>query len=444
MAQRNKNTQDYLNQERSLFEVFLQADRYGNVIDPLGQGFSGDLFGRLKVSNPFTLFDSTHRYSQDGDFDDVVLGAGSTVGIITAQSTATLGIGTTAGCSIVRESKRVFSYQPGKALQVLQTFVMAPTKPNLTQRVGYASSENGVFLEQATNSSGITTNYWVMRTGKSGITTEIRVPQSEWNVDRYDGVGVGTTASNPSAHLLDLTKAQLMFTEYEWLGVGAVRCGFVDLGGNFHISHVFNHANTIDTVYMTTASLPIRYEILNTGITTSPSTMKQICVSIQSNGGYEKRVALDVVRNTTPVNVAAGQAFIPLMSIRLTPGREDAIIIPHEFNILPDSTNPTTFEVALIKNATLTNASFASTTTSSPNVQVDFAATAMTGGIIVKNDYVTSTNKGTAPLNVTQEYNWDLQLGRTQAKVSDIYTLAMRGISGSGTGLGSINFYDLT
>lgn len=444
MAQWNKNTQDYLNQERSLFEVFLQADRFGNVIEPLGQGFSGDLFGRLKVSNPFTLFDSTHRYSQDGDFDDVVLGAGSTVGIITHQSTATLGIGTTAGCSIVRESKRVFSYQPGKALQVIQTFVMSPTKPNLKQRVGYASSTNGVFLEQETGAAGITTVYWVMRTERSGISTEIRVPQSQWNIDTYDGVGVGTTSINSSGHSLDLTKAQLMFTEYEWLGVGAVRCGFVNLNGNFHTTHIFNHANTIDSVYMTTATLPVRYEIFNTGITTSASTMKQICVSIQSNGGYEKRVAPDVVRNTSAVSVAAGQAFIPLLSIRLTPGREDAIIIPHEFNILPDSTNPTTFEVALIKNATLTNASFATTSTSSPNVQVDFVATAMTGGIIVKNDYVLSANKATTPLNVVQEYNWDLQLGRTQSKVSDIYTLAMRGISGAGTGLGSLAFYDLT
>lgn len=95
MAQWNKNTQDYLNQERTLFEVYMQADAQGNIFEQLGQGFSGDLFGRLKVSQPYTLFDSTHRYSQDGDFDDVVLGAGSTVGIITHQSTATLGIGTT-------------------------------------------------------------------------------------------------------------------------------------------------------------------------------------------------------------------------------------------------------------------------------------------------------------------------------------------------------------
>ena len=112
MAQWNKNEQDFLNQERTLFEVYMRADRYGNIYDDLGQGFSGDLFGRLKISQPFTIFDSTHRYSQDGDFSDVILGVGSTVGIITAQSTATLGIGTTAGCSYIRESKRVFSYQP--------------------------------------------------------------------------------------------------------------------------------------------------------------------------------------------------------------------------------------------------------------------------------------------------------------------------------------------
>ena len=112
MAQWNKSSQDYLNQERTLFEVYMQSDRYGEIFDPVGQGFNGDLFGRVKVSQPYTLFDSTHRYSQDGDFDDVVLGTGSTVGIITAQSTATLGIGTTAGCSLIRESKRVFSYQP--------------------------------------------------------------------------------------------------------------------------------------------------------------------------------------------------------------------------------------------------------------------------------------------------------------------------------------------
>ena len=439
MAQWNKNEQDYLNQERSLFEVYMQADRYGNIFDPLGQGFSGDLFGRLKVSQPYTLFDSTHRYSQDGDFDDKVLGAGSTVGIITAQSTATLGIGTTAGCSIIRESKRVFSYQSGKALQVLQTFVFNPAKENLIQRAGYASSENGVMLELNGSQLNI-----IKRTSISGIVSTITVPQSQWNVDTLDGTGFST--NNPSGIALDMTKAQLMFSEYEWLGVGCVRVGFVNSNGKFHTAHIFNHANTLDSVYMTTATLPVRYEILNSGITTSSSTMKQICVSVQSNGGYEKRQLLDVVRRETAVSLSASTSFTPLVSIRLAPGREDAVIVPHEFNILPDTgvgVNAS-FEVVLVKNATLTNANFISTSTSSPNVYCDFSATAMSGGIIVKNDYVVSANKATQPLNVTQEYNWDSQLGRTQAKVSDIYTLAIRAVAGSGTALGSLSFYDLT
>ena len=398
---------------------------------PLGKGFTLDLFGRLKVSHPYTLFDSNHRYSQDGDFSDIVVGTGSTVGMITAQSTATLSIGTTAGCSLIRESKRVFSYQPGKALQTFQTFVLNPAKPNLVQRVGYASSENGIMLELDGSQVNI-----IKRTSITGVTTSVVVPQSDWNQDPLDGTGV-------SGIDLDFTKAQLMFTEYEWLGVGCVRVGFVNENGVFHIAHIFNHANTLDTTYITTASLPVRYEIFNTGVTTSPSTMKQVCVSIQSNGGYEHKKAFDVVRNTTAVTVSI-TSFVPLLSIRLTPGREDAIIIPSEFNVLPDSNTASTFEVALIKNATLTGASFISTSTSSPNAQVDFSATALIGGTIVKNDYLTSANKATAPLNVFTEYNWDLQLGRTQAKVSDIYTLAIRAVSGSGTALGSLSFYDLT
>ena len=401
---------------------------------PVGKGFNGDLFGRVKVSQPFTLFDSTHRYSQDGDFDDVVLGAGSTVGIITAQSTATLGIGTTAGCSIIRESKRVFAYQPGKALQVLQTFVFNPAKTNLVQRAGYASSENGVMLELNGSQLNI-----IKRTAISGVTTTITVPQSEWNQDKLDGTGVSGVA-------LDMTKAQLMFTEYEWLGVGCVRVGFANENGNFHIAHIFNHANTLDSVYMTTATLPVRYEIQNTGVTTSASTMKQICVSVQSNGGYEKVVARDVARRTNSITgISSSTNFTPIVSIRLTPGREDAVVLPKAFSFLADSTGSgSVVEIALIKNGTINASSWTSTT--SLNVQQNTDATGIvTGGTIVLNDYVSAANKVTNPINVEAVYNWDLQLGRTQAKVSDVYTLAARVVDGSASNfIGSIQFYDLT
>lgn len=434
MAQWNKNNQDYLNQERTLFEVYMQADRYGEIFDPVGQGFNGDLFGRVKVSNPFTIFDSSHIYSQDGDFDDVVLGTGSTVGFITAQSTATLGIGTTAGCSFIRESKRVFSYQPGKSLQVLQTFVFNPAKENLIQRAGYASSENGIMLEL--NGSQIN---FIKRTAISGVGTTISVPQSEWNRDTLDGSGPND--SNPSGIRLDISKAQILFSEYEWLGVGCVKVGFANSFGKFHTAHVFNHANVLDSVYMTTANLPIRYEILNTGITTSASTMKQICVSVQSNGGYEKKQAEGIARRIAQVSVGS-TLFVPIVSIRLTPGREDAIIVPKQISFIPESGAAATIEVALIKNATLTTPSWA--VDGSPNVQMDTAATSMSGGEIVRNDYVSSANKANVPLGVDQEYNFDLQLGRTQSKVSDTYTLAARAVSGSALCIGSLGFFDLT
>lgn len=401
---------------------------------PLGKGFSGDLFGRLKVSNPYTLFDSTHHYEQDGDFSDVILGAGSTVGIITAQSTVTLTIGSTSGCSIIRESKRVFAYQPGKALQTLQSFVFNPAKNNLVQRVGYASSENGVMLELDGTQINI-----IKRTSISGITTNIIVPQSEWNQDKLDGTGV-------SGVTLDISKAQILFTEFEWLGVGCVRVGFVNENGTFHIAHIFNHANVLNSVYMTTASLPVRYEIYNKANVGTASTMKQICVSVQSNGGYEKVVARDVARRSSLITgISSNTSFTPIVSIRLAPGREDAIVLPKAFSFLAESSGTGSIvEIAMIKNGQIAATNWVSTTSLNVQQNVD-AVGIVTGGNIVLNDYVSAANKVTNPINVEAIYNWDLQLGRTQSKVSDVYTLAARVVEGTTTNfIGSLQFFDLT
>lgn len=444
MAQWNKNQQDYLNQERTLFEVFMRADRFGNICDcnssasgsfAGGSGsFGTDLFGRLKISNPVTLFDSSHIYSQDGDFDDVIVGTGSTVGFITAQSSATLGIGTTAGCRLVRQSKRAFSYQPGKSLQVLQTFVLNPPQENLTQIVGYGSSQNGIFLEQVGSEISI-----IKRTSVSGVDSTVRIPQSEWNVDKLDGTGIST--DNPSGYQLDLTKAQILFSEYEWLGVGSVKVGFA-IDGNFVAAHQFNHANLIDSVYMKSATLPLRYEIFNTGITTSPSTMKQICASVMSNGGYERKRAENIARRTTGTEV--GTTFEPLVSIKLKTGREFAVVIPHQILAFPLNNNAA-YEIALIKNATLTGAAFTDIPNSeTENVVYDITATAMTGGDIVNLRYVYGSNQAGGIITAEQEYNWDLQLGTTQAGVSDIYTLAARTLSGAADITGALGFYDLT
>jgi len=294
--------------------------------------YRSDMFGRTKVSEGFTLFDASHRYSQNGDFSDVTSGTASATHI-PEQSTAALTIGTASGDKLYRETKKVFSYQPGKSLQVLQTFVFAPAKTNLRQRAGYFSIHNGFYLEL----DGTTINF-VRRSYASGNVVEVRVPQSEWNVDKLDGTG-------PSDVLLDLSKAQILWSEYEWLGVGSVRLGFA-IDGVFITAHQFNHANNIDTVYMTTASLPCRYEIENTGTTASSSTMKQICISVISNGGYQKQsISWTASRNTA---VSVGTTYYPLVAIRLAAGREDSVILPANFAALP--TTEGNFIISLIRN----------------------------------------------------------------------------------------------
>ncbi len=391
-------------------------------------GFTLDMFGRLKVGMPFTLFDSTHRYTQNGDFSDVVNGTASS-SHIEHQSTAALTVGTASGDYLYRESKRVFSYQPGKSLQVMQTFVFSPAKQNLRQRVGYFSTHNGVYLELDNSAVSI-----VKRTFASGEVTEIRIPQSQWNIDTLLGDG-------KTDLLLDLTKVQIMFSEYEWLGAGSVRVGFV-INGVAITVHRFDHANIVNTVYLTTATLPVRYEIENTGVTSSSSTLKQICVSVISNGGYDKKTIPHIVSRSTATSV--GTSPEPIVSIRMAPGRTDSVIIPSEINALP--TTDDTFIIRIYKNATIVGGTWS--LESNGNVERNTTATSMSGGTIVGEYYFSSTKQSVASLDIANIANFQMQLGRTNASsvggaISDTFTLSAQVLSGTGELIGSLSYYDL-
>jgi len=236
---------------------------------------SVDAFGRLRVSNPYTLFDSQNRYQKDTQFNETLTGSGTST-YVANESSVDLAVTTASGDKVVRQTNRVFPYQPGKSLEVLATFVMNAGKTNLRQRVGYFNTDNGVFFQV----SG-TTNSFVLRTNTSGTPSDVRtVNQADWNGDKLDGTGA-------SGLTLDITKAQILYMDFEWLGVGSVRCGFI-INGQIIICHTFNNANDIDKVYMTTAILPIRYEIENTGAAASASTLTQICSSVISEGGYDR------------------------------------------------------------------------------------------------------------------------------------------------------------
>ena len=441
---------EYSQQQQELFknQLRLYFNEIDNAIGQLVQAMSGtinnptyvtfpptnvDAFNRLVVAEPYTLFDSQNRFAIDNQFDTSTATGGSTT-YLPNESTVRLDVTTTSGSEVVRQSYRVMPYQPGKGLGLLATFTMNAGKTGLRQRVGYFNTQNGVFLQQ-----NDTTLAFVLRSYTSGAPIDTTITQANWNGDKLDGTG-------PSGRIIDVTKTQILAIDFEWLGVGDVRCGFFE-DGQFVVCHTFHNDNINTTVYMTTAILPVRYEIRNTATTATSSSMKQICSSVYSSGGYEQTSIDHVARRTTIFNnITTAATFFPIVSIRLASTALGAIVLPNRIQFLP--TTNQNYEVALLKNPTLTGATWAATVPSDANVEFDVAATAISSvGTIVQTDYITSSGSaGVSQTSAATGYNWDLQLGSSLTSVSDIYTLGVRTVSGAtnGDGVGSISFFDLT
>lgn len=426
---RELDQQTYQELIRVLRLYFNQLDGYLNTLDAQLTGMepfsatSLDAFGRLRIAQPYTIFDSQNRYQKDPQFSESLAG-NATATYNANESTVDMAVTTTTNDEAVRQSYRVFPYQPGKSLQVLATFVMADAATGLVQRVGYFNTGNGVFFQK----SGDTLSF-VLRTSTSGTPSDVRtVSQSSWNGDKLDGTGA-------SGIILDTTKAQILYMDFEWLGVGSVRCGFI-IDGTFIVCHTFNNANDIDKVYMTTAILPMRYEIKNNA--SAAGTLKQICSTVISEGGYDQKSKLTWARMTTATSVST--AFEPLVSIQLKSTSLGAVVLPAIYTALPVASTAD-YEVALIKNTTLTGASFTSLST---NVNYDTSATSMSGGDVVDTLFISSSNQATTTVNTDIGYNFDLQLGVDLSGNSDTYTLAARTLSGTDDIIGALSFYDLT
>lgn len=362
-----------------------------------------DAFGRLRTSTPLTLFDSSHRYRDNNLWSGLVVGTGSTVGFVTAQGLVNIGIGTTAGCSVIRETTKVFSYQPGKSLQVMNTFVMNAPKTNLRQRVGYFGADNGMYLELAGDIL-----YFVERSLSLG--TETKISQHNWNIDTMLGAG----HLNPSGITLDISKAQIFWMDIEWLGLGTVRLGFI-VDGKFIHCHSFHHANYITSTYITTASLPVRYEIANTGITTSISNLKQVCSTVISEGGYELRGLQQAVGTavTSPVNLPlpAG-TYYPVISIRLksSPNRLDAIVILTAVSML-GLTNNANYNWQVRASAVTSGGVWASAGSDSA-VEYKIDGGTVTGGRVLASGFFNSSQQSSVPVDILKEALFKFQLER--------------------------------
>lgn len=386
--------------DTNLYEVIKVQTCSGHPLTVTAAGTTqSDAFGRLRTSDPFTLFDSSHRYDDNGLWATSTGVSGAAV-FNEAQGLVDLNVTSASGSKVLRETKTVAAYQPGKSLLALNTFVMAPAKTNLRQRVGYFNANNGFYLEL--NNSILS---WVKRTNVSGSVQEFSIPQSEWNLDRLDGSG-------PSKLVLDITKAQIAYLDVEWLGVGNARLGFI-IDGEIIICHVFRHANTIATTYMTTASLPLRYEIENTGSTSGNSTLKQICSTVISEGGYELRGKQNAVTTSlSGYDLTSAATDYPVASLRLkaSPDRLDAIVLPSALSLLGTGNNGL-FIWKIVRGGTTVSGAWTAFNTDSA-VEYNLSGTSISGGEVLAAGYLSSSNQSATPVDILKDSLFGLQLRR--------------------------------
>lgn len=426
-------------QESNLLNVHKSME-YNVLGEPILRTTLGptasDAFGRFRISQPFTLFDSFNRYQDNEKTTIYTSGNGSTSTFDANGGTVISSIGTGSGNAVYRETDRVFAYQPGKSLLILRTFCMNGPKYGLRQRVGYFDVSNGVFLER--NGEEIA---FVIRSASLGSIQEDRAPRDNWNITKLDGTGADKI-------VLDLSLAQILYINIEWLGVGSVECGFV-INSQFIPCHRFYHSNELGntTTYMTTACLPLRTEIENTATTTSSSIIRTICSSVISEGGYElngrpKSVGTEIDGYTMTGNNT--RVLYPLVSIRLKEGRDGAIVLPKDFSYAVAEANVFRYEV--LTKAITTGGTWISAGNDS-SVEYNLTASGfVNSGTTVLTGIIVSSNQTSAAPQV-KDFPFLYQLTRntlTNPTTRYEFVLAMKHGGNSLKGWAHINWEEIT
>lgn len=255
---------------------------YVTNIEPVGVDITGDYrvdaFGRLRMSNPVTLFESGFRKGLQPVYWDTKTTGSASVTHDANSVSAKLATTTASGDKAILQTYRKMHYNRGKSHSFIITGNFDGGQANVRKRIGYFDEENGTFLEL----DG-TTLYAVIRSKVTGSVVDTRVAQSSFNTDVLDG---SSSDDNPSGETFDSTKQQLLFCDFQWLGSGRVRWALAGANtGKLTYFHEFLNASVLTTPYSQSGDLPLRMEIENTGTPASADEMFITCSTVFSDGG---------------------------------------------------------------------------------------------------------------------------------------------------------------
>jgi hypothetical protein len=328
---------------------------------------SNDAFKRLRVSTADTLFDSQSQYDVQPLLWNIKKTSGGSETHLPNESATRLAVTSSNNEYIIRQTKEYFHYEPGKSHLVLVSFAFGPTPPGISKKVGYFDDQNGIYLE---NSGGQL--YIVKRSYVGGSVVNTSIPTGSWN--NLKNVAI-SPAVNPE-------KAQIFWVDLQWLGVGSVRCGLV-IDGQFCLMHTFSHSNIIDATYMRTATLPVRYEIVNSTASVA-SSMRAIACSVQSENGLERIYGFNAcaTNGATPVSVTTRRQVLGVRPAALF--NSIANRAQYDFNQLCIRCATNDALIELVYNpASVTSASFAAVNGAYSAMELDVTGAALTGGTVL-------------------------------------------------------------
>jgi hypothetical protein len=288
---------------------------------------SVDSFGKLRVTQPYTLLDIKFPSESIGSGTSQYLSDYLTISnkssgsaIATYQNSKCVMSVSTNNDYYINQSRKYCIYQPGKSLLFLASGVInaGSNASTVSTKIGFFDSDNGLYFEYSNNILNV-----VLRNNGSNTS----YTQSNWNIDKMNGYGI-------SGLNLNLTKTQLFVIDFEWLGVGKIRFGFYG-NGKINYCHEIANINTLTSPYMTSPNLPIRFEISSTG---GSGSLVQICSTVISEGGYNP-IGMPFSASNGINSIAISNVETPLLAIKGITTYYHQNIIPTEISILDTQNN---------------------------------------------------------------------------------------------------------
>lgn len=382
-----------------------------------------DAGGRLRVSQPKTLFDSKMRYNAQPFLwdDQEVSGSGTSSTHSPNQAAVLMSVSNLTAGKRVRQTFQSFNYQSGKAQQTQLSGQMV-SEVGIVTEIGYFTEQNGVFFRVDDGVVSV-----VRRSFVTGVAVDTVHEQADWD-DPMNGNGA-------SGITLDITKVQLMNIDFEWFGVGPIRFA-LQIGGTFHVVHSLSHTNQLGTVFMSDPNLPVRYSIENKG-NGPAATMQHICATVIAEGGHEPEGILGAVRTNQIANFAANTTYA-LIGMKLKTTHLSAAVVLEQVSALLTSPNDTAYWEVRINPSVAGTFTYNDTQCAVAIALATNNTNSVTGGRVVQGGFFqTSQAVQSAIPNA-------LRIGRSIAGVLDALVFCITPISGSVNALGSLTWRELS